>query len=73
MTETQTQNPQTRLQEIIATMDVPELRRTDIWWLSRNLTIGNRNHNHPQLAEALNLLKQIRKTERMAAMPNEKS
>ena len=60
-----------RLQEVIATMDVPEFRRNDIWWLSRNLHINN--PRHPRLADALKLLKQIRKNERAAAQPNEKS
>jgi hypothetical protein len=43
------------LLEILNTMDVPEKRKTDLAWLSRNLFI--RNKNHPQFNKAIELIK----------------
>ena len=47
------------LQNILETMDVPEMRKTDIRWLSRNL--GIRNSNHPNFQDAMNLIKELLK------------
>ena len=44
-----------RLKEILNTMNVPVLRKNDFSWLIRNLGIGNMNH--PDLKEALELIK----------------
>ena len=51
-----------RLREILATMDVPPLRRerldeSDVRWLARNL--GFRNQEHPAFREATNILFEI--------------
>ena len=53
-----------KLKELLATMDVPDnrIRRnlfktSSIRWLNRNLRI--RNGEHPQLVEALELIKSI--------------
>jgi len=43
-----------RLQAILATMDVPPLRKTDYGWLKRNL--GVRNGSHPDFKEAFRLI-----------------
>ena len=43
-----------RLQAILATMDVPPLRKTDYGWLKRNL--GVHNGSHPDFKEALRLI-----------------
>ena len=43
-----------RLREILQTMDVPENRRADLFWLKRNLGIRNREHECFQ--EALGLI-----------------
>ncbi len=43
-----------RLKEILDTMDIPELRKTDIRWLNRNVWI--RNSKHPDIEEALILI-----------------
>jgi len=44
-----------RLKEILNTMNVPESRKKDFSWLIRNL--GIKNINHPDLKEALELIK----------------
>ena len=44
-----------RLQQILNTMDVPKHRKHDLFWLKRNLPI--RNSNHPNLEEALQLIR----------------
>jgi hypothetical protein len=44
-----------RLQEILATMDIPEGRRNDFGWLARNMAIRNRDHE--QFGEACELLR----------------
>lgn len=44
------------LQKILDTMDIPSQRKTDWWWLWRN--IGVRNLGHPHLQEARTLIKQ---------------
>jgi hypothetical protein len=44
-----------RLQELLKTMNVPELRKKDYGWLLRNLSINNKDH--PNLSEALELIK----------------
>jgi hypothetical protein len=49
------------LEIILRTMNVPVLRKNDFRWLSRNLTIGNREH--PELNKALKLIKYIIKGE----------
>jgi hypothetical protein len=46
-----------QLQDILATMDVPEIRKGDMRWLGRNL--GVQNANHPQYSEAMDLLRQL--------------
>lgn len=43
-----------RLQAILATMDVPPLRKTDWGWLKRNLAV--RNGSHPDFKEAFRLI-----------------
>ena len=55
-----------KLKELLATMDVPDnrIRRnlfktSSIRWLNRNLRI--RNNEHPQLTEALELIKSLMK------------
>ena len=51
-----------RLLEILKTMDIPEWRLTffdgdiDLWWFARNITI--RNSSHPDIKEALDLIKE---------------
>jgi hypothetical protein len=45
-----------RLQEILKTMNVPELRKTDYRWLFRNILVQNKNH--PDLKEALDIIKE---------------
>ena len=47
-------NPETELQAILDTMDIPELRRTDMGWLKRNLAF--RNRLHPKFQRALELI-----------------
>ena len=44
-----------KLQELLKTMNVPELRKKDYGWLLRNISIQNRNN--PNLQEALELIK----------------
>lgn len=43
------------LQEILATMDIPEQRKTDMGWLWRN--IGIRNSENPQIGRARDLIR----------------
>lgn len=50
-------SPFHRLQEILETMDVPELRKGDMRWLIRN--IGVKNSNHPDINEAKALLAKL--------------
>jgi hypothetical protein len=47
-----------RLLEILATMDLPEMRltRRDWKWMMRNISV--RNHKHPELKEAVKLLRE---------------
>lgn len=45
----------TRLEEILASMDVPEARGLDTAWLLRNLAA--KNFEHPDFNEAIGLLK----------------
>ena len=47
-----------RLIEILNTMNIPELRKNDFNWLIRNLGIGN--FDHPNLKEALELIKNLK-------------
>jgi len=47
-----------RLEQILNTMDIPESRKQDFNWLIRNL--GIRNINHPDLREALELIKNLK-------------
>lgn len=42
------------LKSILDTMDVPETRKLDTKWLSRNLFI--RNSKHPKFNEAMDLI-----------------
>lgn len=42
------------LQDILNTMDVPVLRKTDLRWLSRNLAV--RNRNHPEFFRAMRII-----------------
>ena len=47
-----------RLLEILATMEIPEMRltRRDWKWMMRNISV--RNHKHPELKEAVKLLRE---------------
>ncbi len=47
-----------RLLEILATMEIPEMRltRRDWKWIMRNISINN--GNHPDLKEAVKLLRE---------------
>ena len=47
-----------RLLEILATMEVPQMRldRRDWKWMMRNIAINNREH--PELKEAVKLLRE---------------
>jgi hypothetical protein len=47
-----------RLLEILATMDLPEVRleRRDWKWMMRNIAVNNREH--PDLKEAVQLLRE---------------
>ena len=45
-----------RLQEILSTMDIPELRKNDMRWLLRNMSV--RNSKHPDFQEALMLIRE---------------
>ena len=53
-----------RLLQILETMDVPErrkpLNRANIGWLLRNLRV--RNAEHPEIDEALTIMRALRKT-----------
>jgi hypothetical protein len=46
-----------RLQEILDGMEVPQLRRTDLRWLMRNLSINN--PDSPLLDEAMAIIKSL--------------
>lgn len=48
-----------RFDEILATMDVPENRKHDWMWLSRNL--GIRNSKHSDFQEAFKFVVEMRK------------
>ena len=43
-----------QLQEILKTMNVPEARKTDFFWLNQNL--GRKNSQHPKFLEATRLI-----------------
>ena len=45
------------LQKYLKTMDIPELRKNDINWLERNLSV--RNSNHPNFIRTMVILKNI--------------
>jgi hypothetical protein len=45
---------ETRLQALLAKMDVPPARLTDYRWLTRNL--GIRNREHPDFQEASTII-----------------
>lgn len=45
------------LKELIKDMDIPEARRSDIYWLARNLPI--RNSLNPNLKKALEILRDL--------------
>ena len=47
-----------RLLEILATMELPEMRlaRRDWKWMMRNISVNNREH--PELKEAVKLLRE---------------
>lgn len=42
---------------ILDTMDVPQLRKKDLRWLSRNLAI--RNRDHPQFPQAMKIIREL--------------
>lgn len=44
-----------RLNDIFKTMNIPPGRKTDWFWLGRNLPINNQGH--PDLEEAMNLVR----------------
>ena len=46
-----------RLQDILETMDVPTLRKKDYRWLSRNISV--RNRQNPDINEALSLIRDL--------------
>lgn len=46
-----------KLSAILATMDIPDGRRTDLRWLQRNIVF--RNGDHDRLAEALTLIRRL--------------
>jgi hypothetical protein len=48
-----------RLNEILKTMDIPEGRIHDTFWLRRNLMFNNKDH--PDFEEAIRILKQVSK------------
>lgn len=48
-----------KLESILNTMDIPPFRKNDMGWLMRNIKI--RNDNHPQINEAIQLIKNINK------------
>lgn len=48
-----------RLVEILKTMEIPEGRKGDYFWLRRNLMFNN--STHPDFEEAIRILKQISK------------
>jgi hypothetical protein len=55
------------LRFILEKMDVPSMRRdvlsvANLGWLRRNLAI--RNGNHPDMAKAMNIIKQLEKESR---------
>jgi len=62
-------DPVASLGKILATMDIPELRRTaerladvhNLRWLSRNIQF--RNGQHPQFEEACDLIAKLLKTD----------
>lgn len=58
MSDDRLQN-ETLLQVLLADMDVPETRRHDLGWLSRNL--GFRNASHRNFEEAMRLINAMRR------------
>tara|TARA_R110000796_G_scaffold194971_1_gene311364 strand:+ start:492 stop:692 length:201 start_codon:yes stop_codon:yes gene_type:complete len=52
-----------RLLEILATMDIPEMRltRRDWRWMMRNISVNNQEH--PELKEAVQLLREAIKVD----------
>ena len=52
-----------RLLEILATMDIPEMRltRRDWKWMMRNISVNNQEH--PELKEAVQLLREAIKVD----------
>jgi len=52
-----------RLLEILATMELPEMRleRRDWKWMMRNIAVNNREH--PELSEAVKLLREAIKVD----------
>jgi len=57
MLQTERKEKMDRLQSLLATMDIPLLRKEDLRWLRRNLAINN--NSNPLLPEALSLLRQL--------------
>lgn len=49
--------PFDRLLDILETMDVAEARKGNVRWLMKNL--GNKNSNHSDFHEAMELLKKL--------------
>ena len=45
------------LQNILATMDIPEFRKKDLGWLRRNLFV--RNEEHPKFPIAMKLIREL--------------
>lgn len=45
------------LQNLLRNMYIPELRRTDMGWLKRNLPV--RNRAHPNFKEAMSLINHL--------------
>jgi hypothetical protein len=50
-----------RIKELTKTMDIPDFRRGDVAWLSRNMAV--RNIDHENLVEVLKLIKEFNRKE----------
>ena len=50
-------NNKEKLESILKTMDIPQIRKNDMSWLMRNIQINN--HSHPQIKEAIQLIKTV--------------
>ena len=46
-----------KLQEILKDMDIPQSKRGDLRWISKNIHIKNKEH--PRFSEAANLIRSL--------------